>query len=369
MILHMKILFITAAYLPTINGVSIHIRDLKKTLEKLGHKVFILAPSFPGYQDIEKNIIRYPSLPNPFAQNYPLGIPITGIEKIKKIKPDIIHTHHPLIIGKFASYVSQKINTPLFFTAHTRYDQYLNYYFPHGYQITSRVITNDLKNLSQKCKKVICPSPETEKRLNKLGIKNTKVIFNGVDTKTFTPGEIKTKTPILIFTGRLEKEKNPIYLVKLAKKLKEKEFSFKMQIIGDGRLLPEISRLVFKYKLEENIILGGKINQEILPSIYQSADIFFTPSKSEVMPLSLLEALACGLPVVCLEKSNLESLITNGKNGLVLKDNLDLVAESIIRLLDNRKVLKNMSIEARKTALKYSLEQNAKEILKTYTEK
>lgn len=365
----MRILFITATYLPTINGVSIHIRDIKRALEKMGHKVFVLAPSFPGYQDFEKNIIRYPSLPNPFIQNYPLGIPILDIEKIKKIKPDIIHTHHPLIIGRFASYISQKTNNPLFFTAHTRYDQYLNYYFPRGYQITSRVIINDLKSLSQKCKKVICPSPETQKRLNKLGIKNTKVIFNGVDTKIFTPGKNKTKVPTIIFTGRLEKEKNPVYLVKLAKRLKEKSFNFKMEIIGDGRLLPEISRLVFKYKLEENIILGGKINQEILPSIYQSADIFFTPSKSEVMPLSVLEALACGLPIICLEKSNLESLIINGKNGLVLKDNLDLVSESIVKLLNDRKILKRMSIEARKTALKYSLEQNAKEILKIYKEK
>lgn len=365
----MRILFLTASYLPTINGVSIHIRDLKKTLQKMGHKVFVLAPTFPGYQDIEKNIIRYPSLPNPFAQNYPLGIPIIRIDKIKKIKPDIIHTHHPLIIGKFASYLSQKLSVPLFFTAHTRYDQYLNYYFPHGYQITSKVIIKDLKNLSQKCKKIICPSPETEKRLNKIGINNTRVVFNGVDTKIFNPGLNQTKIPTLVFTGRLEREKNPTYLIKIAKNLKERNFNFKMLIIGDGKLLPEISKLIFKNKLENNITLGGKINQEVLPSIYQSANLFITPSKSEVMPLSLLEALACGLPVICLEKSNLESLIINKKNGLLLKDNPKTVAEAIIDLFKERELLEKMSHEARKTALKYSVEKNAKEIIKTYLEK
>ena len=365
----MKILFITATYLPTINGVSYHIKLLKKQLEKLGHRIFILAPNFPGYADSDKNILRYFSMPNPFIKNYPLGLPLIQLDKIKRIKPDIIHTHHPLIIGRFASHVAEKMDLPLIFTAHTQYEQYLNYYFPHGYQLTSKLLINDLQSLSRKCSKVICPSPETEIRLKKNKITNTTVIFNGIDTNIFTPPQkIFTEFPYIVYTGRLEKEKNPFLLLKIAHELKKICPNFKMVIIGDGSLLAKLSVYSIRNKLENNVHIVGKVSQDILPNIYKAANIFLTTSRSEVMPLSILEAKACGLPVIALENSNLESIIENGKSGYLLKPSPKIVAQHILELIKDVNRLKRLSKRSRLISEKYSIESCAASVEKLYNE-
>ena len=363
----MRILFVTATYLPTVNGVSYHLKTLKKELERLGHEVYILAPSYPNYKDTEKNIIRYPSLPNPFVKKYPVGVPLVSLKKIKKINPDVIHTHHPLIIGRLAAYLAEKLKRPLFFSAHTQYEQYLNYYFPHGFQITSKLIVNDLKNLAKKCRTVICPSPETEARLARYKILNTKVIFNGIDVRQFSPSKtVNTEKLSLVYTGRIEKEKNPAFLIKTAKELKKIKPDFEMNIIGDGNFLPRMSQWLIKDKLEDNVRLIGELPRDILPTIYQTGSLFFTPSTSEVMPLTIIEALACGLPIIALEKSNLNSLVVNNKNGLLLKSQPKAVAQAIVGLFADKKLLLAFSREARKKALFFSLEYCTRNLVNLY---
>lgn len=363
----MNILFVTATYYPTVNGVSFYLKGLKRQLEKEGHKVYILAPSFPGFVDTEKNILRYPSLPNPLIRKYPLGVPVYPISKLKKLNPDVVHTHHPLVIGRFAASAAEKLGVPLFFTAHTNYEQYLNYYFPKGYFLASKFILNDIKKLAEKCKVVICPSAETQTRLQRRGIKNTALILNSVDTEIFSPVK-KPKANIfrIIYVGRIEKEKNPLLLIDIARELKKRGFKFEMLIIGTGNLSTKLSQRISKLKLENEIKLGGEVPNQTLPVLYNSADIFFTPSTSEVMPITILESLACGVPVGVLKNSNLESIITNYINGIVVPSNAGEVAEEIIKLEKNKKLLNKMSKNARHEALKHSVTAYAKDLIKLY---
>ncbi len=330
--------------------------------------MYVLAPSFPGYKDTEKNVLRYFSLPNPFVGSYPLGIPLVPLNKIKKIKPDIIHTQHPLVVGKFAEYVSDKFQLPLFFTAHTNYHQYLNYYFPKGYQITSRFITRDLRNIASKCRLVLCPSPETEERLNRLGITNTKTVYNGIDTNLFTPPKsLSADILTLIYTGRTVKEKNPELLIKIARHL-SKITNFKMIIIGDGDLLSKMYQQVRRYKLEEKVLLTGNIKNEVLPNVYKSANIFITPSTSEVMPLSILEAQSCGLPVIALKKANLGSIVHHNQSGLLLDSNPKKIAEDVFALWKDKKRLALFSKNSVKIARAHSAGKNAEQLYKLYLE-
>jgi glycosyltransferase involved in cell wall biosynthesis len=123
-----------------------------------------------------------------------------------------------------------------------------------------------------------------------LGITNTKTVFNGIDTEIFTPPKYSyTEKLTIVSTGRIAKEKNPELLIKIAQNLKILTNNFKLIIIGEGNLLPYISRQIIQYKLEENILLTGHIKNELLPNIYKTANVFITTSTSEVMPLSILE--------------------------------------------------------------------------------
>ncbi len=364
----MRILFVTASYLPTANGVTFHISSTAQALRKMGHKVYILAPSFPGYRDLDKDVIRYPSLPNPFIKNYPVGIPFLSLRKLKRLKIDVIHTHHPLVIGQAASQMAEKLDKPLFFTAHTQYEQYLNYYFPRGYDLTSKMLIKDLIKMSQKSKRVICPSVNTEKRLLKHGIKNTIVINNGVEDYFFAkPKEKPLNPPTLAFTGRLEREKNPFELIKIARDLKKTTPNFKFWILGSGLLFQKMQDQTLKMGLEENITFTGTVDRKLIPEIYKSVHLFVTPSLSEVMPLSILEAMASGIPTLALKNSGLEEIVIDNKSGFICEKNSREIAEKISEMLKNREYYYNLSQKTYEYSLSFSAKATAQKLLDLYT--
>jgi len=363
----MRILFVTASYLPTVNGVSYQISILKKALENLGHKVFVLAPSFPNHKEKDPSIIRYPSIPNPIAKTYPVGVPLVNIQTIKKLKPDIVHTNHPFITGQFASYVSDNLDIPLFFTAHTQYGKYFDEYMPYAKQVTSRFLNSDLKRLSKKCYRIICPSDNIQKKLNKIGIKNTVIINNSIESNFFRKPVFKShKIPTLVYTGRIDKEKSPMFLIRIAKELKKLIPNFRFLILGEGVLSKKFNEEVAKAKLKDNMILSKNIERSLLPSIYRSAHLFVTASTSEVMPLSVIEGMASGLPTITLTGSGLEDIVLDGKTGYFLPKNPKSVAKKINYLFKNPKVLKKLSLGAYTHSLNFSSIKKSKELVKIY---
>lgn len=363
----MRILFVTASYLPTVNGVSFQIQILKKALEDLGHKVYVLAPKFPGYEDKEQKIIRYPSIPNPIVKKYPVGIPLVSFNKIKKIRPEIVHVHHPFIFGQYAAQIAKKLRVPLVFTAHTQYQEYLNHYFPSGIDWAARIIKNDLQNLAGSSEKIICPSLKTQEKFNTLGIKNTVVINNSIENSFFRKNTVKKNgPPTLAFTGRLDKEKNLFFLLKVMRELKNILPNFQLIVVGNGQIAEALWRKTILMELQENI-LSGEVNRNLLPSIYQNTHLFISLSTSEVMPLSLIEALASGLPIIALEKSGLNELVINGETGLLLPANQKLIAEKIKSLLTDQNLIRKMSLAAFNHAQKFAVANKAREIEKLYT--
>lgn len=363
----MRILFITATYLPTVNGVAYQIEILKKALEKLGHKVFVLAPSFPGHTDKDKNVIRYPSIPNPISKKYPVGLPLITPTFFKKIRPDIIHVHHPSFIGQSAAMLAESLKIPLVFTAHTNYQKYLHLYFPYGKRITSQIIKSSLKNLSKKCFRVVCPSGRIKKEFERNGIKNTTLIQNSIEEEFFRKPARKTyKIPTLVYTGRIDKEKDPFFLIQIAKELKKLLPNFKLIIIGDGQLLDSLEEKIFLENLGENINLTGDVSRKFLSDIYKGCHIFVTPSVTEVMPLSIIEAMASGLPVIALKRSGLEDLVIHNQTGFLLPKNPKAIAKKIASLFENQGELKNLSKHSYIHALNFSVENKSKELERLY---
>lgn len=364
----MRILFITASYLPTTNGVTYHVSSTAQALRRLGHKVYILAPSFPGYKDQDKDVIRYPSLPNPFIKNYPMGIPFIPLKKLKKLKIDIVHTHHPLIIGQAASQIAERLGKPLFFTAHTQYEQYLNYYFPRGYDATSRIMIKDLLKISQKSKMVICPSINTQKRLTKHGIKNTIIINNGVEDFFFNKPQERPFSPLtLAYTGRLDREKNPFELIKVARELKKIISDFKFWILGSGLLLKKMQDQTTKFGLENNITFTGIVDRKLLPEIYKSVHLFITPSLSEVMPLSILEAMASGTPILAFKNSGLEEIVVNNQSGFLCEQNPKTIAQKIDEITKDSSAYSQLSQKTYEYALNFSANNTAQKLIGLYT--
>ena len=154
----MRIALMTNNYKPMVGGVPISIERLKRGLESCGHQVTVFAPSYEE-QEQEENVFRYATLVKKFIGGIVLPNPFDlKIEKeFKKHKFDVIHVHHPMLIGRTAVYLSEKYNIPLVFTYHTRYEKYVECY-TKGIAKLDRVMPLYLHTFLKHCDFVFAPT-------------------------------------------------------------------------------------------------------------------------------------------------------------------------------------------------------------------
>ena len=121
----MHIAYFTNFYLPVVNGVVRSVQSFRDTLSSMGHNVFVFAQE-DNYEDTEPFIFRYPSLHLPLTGDIPAAIPVSPFvdQLIPKLKLDVIHTHHPVLLGQTAATKARDYNLPLVFTFHTQYQEY-----------------------------------------------------------------------------------------------------------------------------------------------------------------------------------------------------------------------------------------------------
>jgi len=326
----------------------------------------VLAPDHPKVDLPEAGIIRYPSFLSPIAENYPIGIPLVSLEKIKRFQPEVIHTHHPLIIGSLSAYLANKLSIPLFFTNHTRYQEYIRYYLPIGTKITEKIFNHHIKNFSKKNKKIICPSSLIRDYLKHLGISNTVIVPNGIDLENFKPQKNKKpKNLQLIFVGRLEKEKSPNKLLSLAHQIKKNNPQFHLTIVGSGKLLETLKQRTRSLNLTKNITFTGLVPRQKLSQLLNQHHFFISFSTSEVMPLTHLEAQACGLPTIIPEKSGLDNFL-NKTNSIIASPDHKQTYRTIMNVFNNKPKFNQLSQNSIKNSQKYSSLNTAKQLTQLY---
>jgi glycosyltransferase involved in cell wall biosynthesis len=150
-----------------------------------------------------------------------------------------------------------------------------------------------------------------------------RVIPNGVDAEFFRPGAARSKasgsnSPLrILFVGRFQQQKNLGFLLRQLGKLPSG--SFELHLVGDGPEKSRLKRLAVRLRIADAITWHGWVSRATLPAIYQSADCLVNPALYEGMPNAVLEAMACGLPVVASNVSGNEELVQDGKTGFIFK--------------------------------------------------
>jgi len=368
----MKIGIFTNIYKPVINGVVNSISSFKKGLEELGHEVYIFAPKHPNYKDDEKRIFRIESVSLSSKEKYRLSLPIfrKSLKAIKQL--DIIHTQHPFIMGYYASFFADIYNKPLIFTHHTQYEKY-THYIPFEQEITkkfTRWIVNDYAN---KCDCVIAPSESIKKMLLKQGIKSRiEIVPTGINLDVFeNPNreiirkryDFGLEQKLLLYAGRISKEKNLEFLIKSFKLILNKKPNTYLMLVGRSAKKGYLINLIKKLHLETKVFLVGHSNA--VQNYYGAADLLVFSSTTETQGLVLVEAMAAGTPVVAVDSPGVRDVV-NGKNGLMVKESIREFSENVIRVLDDSKLREKMSQNARKTAANYSISKMSKRILQVY---
>jgi glycosyltransferase involved in cell wall biosynthesis len=375
----MKIAIFTNNYLPNIYGVPMSIETFRHEFEKQGHEVFIFAPNFPGYQDKEARVFRYPSLDINVKFRLPLGIPYSRkMDKILgNLNIDIIHSNHPNLLGSAALKWAQKKKIPLVFTWHTLYDQYTNFvpFLPAKFS-ASWIIKKAVKYANQ-ADAVVVPTASVTPIIQKWGVKNKIIpIATGVVENEFTNpnrAEIRRRYGIteneilLLLISRLTEEKNIHFLFETAVEILKRNSKIKFMLAGDGYLLPGLKIKARKENLENRIIFQGLVPRQMLKNYYAAGDIFICASKSETQGMNVSEAMYSGLPIVAVEAPGSSSLVENGRNGMLTAEDKEEFIGAVEKLVGDKNLRKNMGEESARLAReKYTSKICADKMLDLY---
>jgi len=193
-----------------------------------------------------------------------------------------------------------------------------------------------------------------------------KVILNGVDNQSFYPAKKMPKKMVILCNSRLGKRKGIEYLIKAMPEVLAKVPQTRLILVGEGVEKEKLKRLTQSLKIAKKVRFLSKVKHGKLPSIYRNASLFVLPSLSESLSNSLLEALACGLPVVATKVGGNSELVTKKNGVLTPPTNSQTLAEGIIRLLSKPGLRKNMGKANRQMVKQFDWKKTAGKYFEIY---
>lgn len=383
----MNIGLFTDAYVPSVNGVVTSVETLKKALEQKGHTVYIVTVGQDSktydYNEKER-ILKIPGIPlgiydYRMSSIYPLKV----MNKIKSWNLDLIHSHTELSMGIFARLFAKQYNIPLVHTYHTMYKDYTWY------------VSRNVKFFDMGCKKAveyiskfycdntadafIVPTVKTYHlfRDEYHYDKDIYIVPTGLDASRFYKENsdklkvtrlrrylgYKRKDFVMLFVGRLAQEKNVTFLFDIIEKTKNK--NVKLLIVGYGPDEDKYKKEVKERGLEDRIKFTGKVAWVDMPNYYHVSNAFITASTTETQGLTVIEALAASLPVICIDDDAFKSVVVDNFNGRIFKNKKECL-QIVEELSTNKLELDSLTDKAEVSVRKYSLPSFAESVLEVY---
>ena len=368
--------FFTNTYLPTMSGVVRSISTFRQAFDRMGHNVFVFAQKAAKYHDEEPFIFRYPAVEVPWANDYAFPVPFSSSidDTLPCLKLNVIHSHHPFLLGETAARKAESLRLPLVFTFHTRYDEY-THYVPFSQELTKQIADRWIGNYLEKCQHIITPSDSIKELLRENGVEgDITTIPTGIDLEPFrkAEGDIIRKQrgwgddTVLISIGRLAKEKSFDTLLEAAAIVMRDHPSVRLAIIGSGMEERSLKKLAHELGIANRVDFVGKVPYEDVPSYLKAADIFYFASTTETQGLVTMEAMAAGLPIVAVDATGTHDAVTNGKEGLLTKDDSAALAQAATLVIDNQE-LREQLVEGGTARIEwFNIEHQAQRMLKVY---
>lgn len=370
--------FYTNTYLPTMSGVVRSIATFRQAFDEMGNNVFVFAQKAAKYHDKEPFIFRYPAVEVPWANAYAVPVPISSSidDTLPCLKLDVIHSHHPFILGETAARKAELLGLPLVFTFHTRYDEYLHY-VPFSAGLTKQVIDRWISNYMEKCNHIITPSDSIKDLLIESGVMGPiTTIPTGIDLKPLREADgsdVRQKRgwgddTVLISVGRLAKEKSFDTLLEAAAIVMRDHPKVRLAIVGGGLEERSLKKLARDLGIADRVDFVGTVPYEEVPGYLKAADIFCFASTTETQGLVTMEAMAAGLPIVAVDATGTRDAVTNGEQGLLTDDNSADLAQAVCRLLNDKALQDQLVTGANARIEWFDIKHQAERMLQVYDE-
>lgn len=331
-----------------------------KLLKEKGHHVIFIGAQSKEHKDNSYHhgikAYRYRSLPVPKSGGWNLAFPT--VKELKKVfeeeKINVVHIILPMSGAIIAIKAARALNIKIVAHSHSQPENL--------FMDMPKLIQPALNNLWNKyltwvygkAESLIYPSELARSLLNKLSDKNkpSSVVSNGINLSEFKPvdiGDFNERFNIpsdnvkLLFVGRLYPEKSIDTLIKAVPYIVKKHPNTHIMIVGDGHLRPKLKKLAYGLGLNKNITFLGPVSDEDKILAYNASDIFVLPSVAELEGMVVLEAMACGKPLVISDAEMSASRYFVDGNGFLFKkgDNEDL-ARQVLKLIIDTSLRKKM---------------------------
>ncbi|MCM3783067.1 glycosyltransferase family 1 protein [Neobacillus mesonae] len=377
----MRVAIFTDTFLPEVNGVA---NTLGKWVEYLRSKsipTLVFAPKHRDMLNAEGgHVERFFSLPLLFYPECKIAIPDRArIHNIlSNFEPTLIHVATPAALGILGASYASKYGIPLVASYHTHFDQYLRHY---RLPWMENALWKYMLWFHRNCERIYAPTLSTKKKLEEKGLKNVEIWSRGVDAEQFRPlGSASERAEQLykhgldpeltyfLYVGRLAPEKNIEHLIHsfaaLPSRILDKS---RLLIAGDGPLYG-LTPSVPHNLSEDHIRWLGYLRGHELRNIYALSDFFLFPSTTETFGNVILEAMACGLPVIAAGAGGILDIIEHEKTGMLCPpEEASSFRNTIINLYDNPLLQEKLSDAGRRYSLSRSWLPIFEQLLDSYT--
>lgn len=359
---------------PLMDGVGFVVKNYTELLRERGHETYAIvsgSKSEEGYAyDREHGIdytIRATMVPVPGI--HPYGFVHQSWQfrnQVRAIPFDIIHTHAPFFLGRFAEQLNRHRKVPLVTTFHTLYRK--DFYGATHSEVLADHLTRMILRHYRAADEVWTTTEWSKQKLHEYGFDGEVLVMrNGCDMLRPSPAEyeayrakgrstlrISTHTPLLIYVGQLKVEKNLPLTIEALGIAHAKNVDFHMVFVGTGPDRNLFEKMIEERNMQSKVTFTGKItDREKLKALYAASDLFPFPSQYDTSALVMQEAAALGVPLLNTEGSSTAVMTDRDVNGFIAKNDPESFADRLIQLLSDINMVKKVGNRAKTTIYRH----------------
>ncbi len=370
----MRIGMVTACYKPVVNGVTRMVALYKQQLEALGHEVTVFTLGEPDPAGEEPGVVRSPAV-SLGDTGYYWSMRYTRAAQALLQEMEIIHCHHLYMGVEMAHRYGR---CPIVYTNHTRYDLYMGTYIPLPQPAADALMRQVWPDFTDLADVVIVPSESVRRVMLDFGVTRPMVVIeNGVDLRPFHQVSkplckselgVPDSAVLFIYVGRLAEEKNLHLLLEQFAIAQGIVPEIWLMLVGSGPSMAGLKQLVVELDIASQVSFTGAITYENLPGYLAAADVFVTASVSEVHPLTVIEAMATGLPVIASASPGIVDTVTHGDSGLLTNQPEGGLAAAIVAMALDVSRRQQMGCRAQVSSQRFDISQTIKRTAQLYAQ-